>query len=139
MPEASSPEALRRMKRQRRFDTRPEIAIRRLVHAKGLRYRVDAVLPVVGVRRRADMLFGRSKVAVFVDGCYWHSCPDHGTKPKANAEWWAEKLAANVSRDRDTDRRLAAVGWAVLRIWEHEEAESTAQKIDKLVRFRSQD
>ena len=96
------------------------------------------MLPVLGLRRRADMLFTRSKVAVFVDGCYWHACPDHGTMPKANAMWWAEKLAANVSRDRDTDRRLAEVGWAVLRIWEHEDPESAAQRIATLVRSRSQ-
>ncbi len=125
------------MQRQRRTDTRPELAIRRLVHAGGLRYKVDVALPVVGLRRRADLLFGRSKVAVFVDGCYWHSCPEHGTRPKANAAWWAEKLAANVSRDRDTDRRLAEAGWVVLRIWEHEDPGAAAQKIATLVRSRS--
>ena len=90
------------MQRQRRTGTHPELVIRRLVSAAGLRYKVDAVLPVLGLRRRADMLFRRSKVAVFVDGCYWHACPEHGTMPKANAMWWAEKLAANVSRDRRT-------------------------------------
>jgi DNA mismatch endonuclease (patch repair protein) len=103
VPPASSPEALQRMRRQRRADTAPELAIRRLVHARGLRYKIDAALPLRGVRRRADMLFSRARVAVFVDGCYWHACPIHGTKPKANASWWAEKLAANVGRDRDTD------------------------------------
>ncbi|MEP7023016.1 MAG: very short patch repair endonuclease [Actinomycetota bacterium] len=117
------------MRRQHRSDTKPELAIRRLVHARGLRYRVDAPLPIAGVRRRADLLFSRAKVAVFVDGCYWHSCPEHGTRPKANATWWADKLAANMQRDRDTDRRLGAAGWAVVRIWEHEDPAAAAEQI----------
>lgn len=99
-------------------DTPPELAIRRLVHARGLRYRVDA-RPLKGLNRRADLVFGPTKVAVFVDGCFWHMCPEHGSAPKANAGWWAEKLRTNVERDRDTDVRLVAAGWTVLRIWEH--------------------
>lgn len=133
-PPASSPDALARMVRQRRRDTRPEMAIRRLVHARGLRYRVDAPLP--GTRRRADLLFRAARVAVFVDGCFWHGCPEHGTQPKSNAAWWAEKIGNNIERDRDTDRRLAADGWAVLRIWEHEAPDLAAARIAEVVRNR---
>src|SRR5947208_16825525 len=103
-PAASSAEALRRLANQRRRDTRPEMAIRRLVHARSMRYRVDAALP--GMRRRADLLFTSSRVAVFVDGCFWHGCPEHGTMSKNNAAWWAKKIDANVERDRDTAQRL---------------------------------
>ena len=117
------------MRRQRRRDTTPELAIRRLVHARGLRYRVDAPLPIDGVRRRADLLFTRARVAVFVDGCYWHSCPLHSTTPKANRDWWSHKLATNVTRDQDTDRRLHEQGWAIVRIWEHEEPAEAASRV----------
>lgn len=134
VPEASSPQALRRMQGQRRSGTRPEWAIRRLVHARGLRYRVDVPLPVAGTRRRADMLFAGPKVVVFIDGCYWHACPIHGTKPKANASWWADKLAANVQRDRDTDRRLSELGWRVVRVWEHENPTQASERVIREVR-----
>src|SRR5262249_5967363 len=133
-PQASSPEALRRMVRQRRRDTKPEMAIRRLLHARGLRYRVDAALP--GMRRRADLLFTSAQVAGFVDGCFWHGCPEHGTKPNNNAAWWAEKIETNVKRDRDTDRRLSASGWIVLRFWEHEVPQIAADQIAAVVANR---
>ena len=122
------------MVNQRRRDTRPEMAIRRLVHARGMRYRVDAALP--GMRRRADLLFTSSRVAVFVDGCFWHGCPEHGTRPKNNAAWWSVKIAANAERDRDTDLRLTADGWVVLRIWEHEAPEAAAARIAETVANR---
>lgn len=119
VPAASSADALRRMQRQRRRDTKPEIALRQELHRLGLRYRVDrAVIP--GVRRRADVVFPRARVAVFVDGCFWHSCPQHRSAPRSNADWWAKKLARNVERDRDTDRRLIEAGWMPLHMWEHE-------------------
>lgn len=130
-PAASSPEALARMVRQRRRDTGPEVAIRRLLHKRGLRYRVDAALP--GMRRRADLLFRSASVAVFVDGCFWHGCPEHGTWPKNNAAWWAEKIARNIQRDRDTDQRLTDAGWQVVRVWEHEPAAQAVQRIADLV------
>jgi DNA mismatch endonuclease (patch repair protein) len=135
VPRASSPDVRRRMERQRRAGTRPEWAIRRLVHAGGLRYLVDAPLPVGGTRRRADLLFRGAEVAVFVDGCFWHACPDHATKPKANESWWAEKLAANVARDRDTDRLLTEHGWTVVRVWEHEDPAEAANRIMQTVRL----
>lgn len=113
------------MRNTRSRDTPPELAIRRLLHARGLRYRVDA-RPEKGLNRKADLVFGPARVAVFVDGCFWHACPEHGSAPKTNAAWWAEKLRANVERDRDTDARLIAAGWTVLRIWEHEPPETAA-------------
>ena len=134
-PAASSPEALRRMKRQARRDTKPEMALRRELHRLGLRYRVDRkVLPAV--QRRADVVFLGPRIAVFVDGCFWHSCPTHATRPKANAEWWSEKLSRNVTRDRDTDRQLEAAGWTVVRMWEHEDPRTVAEQIKALIDLR---
>ncbi|MBT1191339.1 very short patch repair endonuclease [Rhodococcoides kroppenstedtii] len=122
-----------RLSRQRRRDTKPELALRRLLHAAGLRYRVDRA-PLPGLRRRADVVFTRARVAVYVDGCFWHSCPVHATHPRNNAQWWADKLAGNVARDRDTDRRLEEAGWTVVRIWEHEDPAAAAEKVVRAVR-----
>lgn len=117
-----------RMSKQRRVDTAPELALRRLLHARGLRYRV--ALPVPGRPRRSmDLGFTRARVAVFVDGCFWHACPAHATQPKENGAWWEEKLQANVARDRDTDDLLTAQGWTVVRVWEHETAEVAAKRV----------
>ncbi|AYJ47189.1 very short patch repair endonuclease [Rhodococcus sp. P1Y] len=117
-----------RLSKQRRRDTKPEVALRQELHRRGLRYFVDRA-PLKGMRRRADLVFPRRKVAVFVDGCFWHSCPIHATKPRNNAQWWADKLDANVARDRDTDDRLAAQGWTVVRVWEHEPASDAADRV----------
>ena len=127
-PAASSERVRIRMVGQARRDTAPELALRKEVWRAGIRYRVDAA-PLRGVRRRADLLFTRARIAVYVDGCFWHSCPRHRTTPKANREWWVAKLAANVERDRDTDRRLKASGWQVIRIWEHEDPIAAARSI----------
>ncbi len=121
------------MSRTGRRDTKPEIELRRLLHARGLRYRVDrSVLP--GVRRRADIVFPSARVVVFVDGCFWHGCPEHVTWPKSNAEFWRQKIEANRSRDRDTDDRLAAAGWRSIHVWEHEDAAPAADRVERLVR-----
>jgi DNA mismatch endonuclease (patch repair protein) len=134
-PSASSADALARMKRQGRRDTKPELALRSALHRRGLRYRVDvAVLP--GLRRRADIVFSKARVCCFVDGCFWHSCPRHSTAPKANAEWWSAKFEANRLRDRDTDQRLAAAGWRVIRVWEHEPTSTAASRVEQVVRRR---
>jgi DNA mismatch endonuclease (patch repair protein) len=117
------------MVRQRRRDTAPELAIRRALHGMGMRYRVDAALPLGGVRRTADLLFPRARVAVFVDSCFWHACPDHGTWPRANAQWWRDKLEANRQRDADTNARLFDAGWLPVRVWEHEPAGAAAERI----------
>ncbi|MDH6282544.1 very short patch repair endonuclease [Prescottella agglutinans] len=117
-----------RMRSQRRRDTAPEVALRRELHRRGARFFVDRA-PLPGLRRRADLVFPRKHVAVYVDGCFWHSCPQHATFPKNNAQWWADKLAANVVRDRDTDARLEAAGWHVVRVWEHEDPTEAADRV----------
>jgi len=135
-PQASSPAALRRMRNTRQRDTAPELALRRELHRRGLRYRVDAAV-VPGLRRRADVVFTRAKVAIYVDGCYWHGCPIHGTSPKANAAFWDDKLRATVARDRDTDERLMAAGWRVVHVWEHEDPTDAAERVFAEVKARS--
>jgi DNA mismatch endonuclease (patch repair protein) len=115
-----------------RRDTKPEIQIRRLLHARGLRYRVDQPV-LAGVRRRADLVFRTARVVVFVDGCFWHGCPEHATWPKNNAEFWREKIETNQRRDRDTDQRLADAGWRVAHVWEHEDPADAAERIQQLV------
>ncbi|WP_046302046.1 very short patch repair endonuclease [Mycobacterium sp. UM_Kg27] len=122
-----------RMSIQRRRDTEAEMMLRRLLHARGLRYRVDLPLPGMP-RRRADLTFSAKRVAVFVDGCFWHGCPEHGTEPKRNGGWWASKLARNIERDRETDAYLAEIGWTVVRIWEHEDPECAADFVEAVVR-----
>jgi DNA mismatch endonuclease (patch repair protein) len=119
------------MKTQRRRDTRPEVALRSALHAAGYRFRVD--YRIAGTRRRADVAFPSCRVAVFVDGCFWHGCPDHGTWPKQNADWWRRKIEANRSRDRDTDRRLAELDWTVVRVWEHEPVPSAAARVEAVI------
>lgn len=106
------------MKSQKRRDTGVELAIRRRLHAIGYRYRVDHRLEP-SLRVRGDLVFTRRKVVVFVDGCFWHGCPEHSTEPKTNADWWREKLAANRARDERNTSALEALGWTVVRIWEH--------------------
>jgi DNA mismatch endonuclease (patch repair protein) len=115
------------MQANRGRDTAPELAVRRLLHAAGFRYRVD--FAPLGGRRRADIVFTRPRIAVFIDGCYWHGCPEHATLPKRNAEYWLPKLARNIERDRETDDLLSASGWKVLRYWEHDDADDVARAI----------
>jgi DNA mismatch endonuclease (patch repair protein) len=124
------------MARVARRDTRPELEIRRELHARGLRYRVDAT-PVPTLRGRADILFRPARVAVYVDGCFWHSCPDHGVLPKGNREWWRRKLAATVRRDRTTESALTELGWRVVRVWEHEDPAAAADRIEAAVRGKA--
>jgi DNA mismatch endonuclease (patch repair protein) len=118
-----------------RRDTLPERALRSELHRRGLRFRVDRA-PVKGLRSRADVVFGPARVAVYVDGCFWHSCPEHGTRPKANAEWWEQKLKRNQERDAETDRVLREHGWEVVRIWEHEDPAEAASRVEAAVRSR---
>lgn len=116
-------------------DTQPERLIRRLVHANGLRYRV-AARPLPDLRRTADLVFRPAKVAVFIDGCYWHGCPEHYVAPKTNPGYWSDKVARNVARDRDTDQQLTEAGWLVLRFWEHQDSDVCALRIVDTVRER---
>lgn len=117
------------MRRTGRRDTAAELAIRRELHRRGHRYRVDR-RPVPHLRTRADIVFTRWRVAVFIDGCFWHGCPVHATQPKVNAAWWREKLAANVARDRRATADLRADGWEVVRIWEHERVDEAVRRVE---------
>jgi DNA mismatch endonuclease (patch repair protein) len=132
---ASTPGVRRRMQAQRTRDTAPELAVRRLLHHAGLRYRVDRP-PLPGLRRRADIVFGPARVAVYIDGCFWHGCPQHGNQPRANSGYWDAKLAGNRQRDVDTDRRLADAGWHVVRAWEHEPPQAVARRVQQVVASR---
>lgn len=116
-------------------DTKPELALRSAAHALGLRYRVS-VRPIRELRRTADMVFPRLKVAVFLDGCFWHGCPEHHTVAATNAAFWAEKVESNRARDQDTDRRLADAGWTSIRVWEHEDPNAAAERIREVVSAR---
>lgn len=131
-PAASTP-AARRVMLANRGETAPEVALRSAVHRRGCRFRKDA-RPLDGLRCEADLLFPSAKVAVFVDGCFWHMCPQHVTFPKANAEWWRTKLQRNFDRDRRNDAALAGAGWTVVRVWEHEEVGAAADQIVDIVR-----
>jgi DNA mismatch endonuclease (patch repair protein) len=117
-----------RMSRQARRDTRPEVAIRSMLHAAGQRFRVAYPVPDL-TRCTIDIAFPRRRLAVFVDGCFWHDCPEHGSRPKTNADRWAAKLEANRTRDRRVETHLAERGWIVLRVWEHEDVASVCTKI----------
>ncbi|WP_363114184.1 DNA mismatch endonuclease Vsr [Mycobacterium sp.] len=127
-PAASSDSVRSRMSRQRRRDTQAELLVRGLLHARGIRFRVDA-RPEPDFRCKADIVWKTLHLAVFIDGCFWHGCPDHATRPRANGEWWAQKLDTNIERDRRVDTVLATRGWTVLRFWEHEEPATVADAI----------
>ncbi len=131
-PVPSSDAARNRMKAVKQKDTLAEMRVRRLLHAMGLRYRVDHVVSRKP-RRKADIAFLGPKVAVFIDGCYWHGCPKHGTSSKANAAFWKDKIETNKRRDADTNELLKKAGWVIIRAWEHEEPEKVASKIAKKV------
>jgi len=121
------------MRRVRQKNTSAESALRRELYALGLRYRLH--VPVsFKPRRVADVAFVGLRVAVFVDGCFWHGCPDHATWPKQNSEFWRAKIIANQQRDRDTDARLRADGWEVVRVWAHESPNEAASRIAKVVK-----
>ena len=120
------------MQRVRQKNTSAESALRRELHARGLRYRIH--VPVLTKPRRvADVALSGLRVAVFVDGCFWHGCPQHATWPKENAEFWRAKILANQARDRDTGERLRAEGWKVVRVWEHEASEQAARRIAGII------
>lgn len=132
---ATSPQVRSSMLGNRSRDTKPELAIRRRAHALGLRYRV-AAYPLPGVRRTADMVFPKKRVAVFIDGCFWHGCKVHYVAPGTNVEFWQGKVSLNRRRDAEVDDRLRRAGWTVVRIWEHEDAVVAAARIARAVRGR---
>lgn len=130
---ASSFAVRRSMQGNRSRDTSPELAVRSLLHARGWRYRVSR-RPVPAVRRTADLVFGPAGVAVFIDGCFWHGCPEHFLPPKTNTAYWTEKIGRNRRRDADTDRALRDHGWLPLRFWEHEDPVAVAELVEQAVR-----
>lgn len=128
---ASSENARLTMRANRARDTKPELAVRRLLHARGRRYRVS-YRPLPQDRRRSvDLAFTRKKVAVLIDGCYWHGCPEHFIMPKSNVDYWSAKIARNRERDGETTRLLQDAGWTVLRFWEHEDPELIAAAVER--------
>lgn len=131
-PVAAAPATVSRMRRQKRRDTRPELLVRRELHRRGWRYYVDRA-PLPRMRRRADLVFPKLRVAVYVDGCFWHACPEHGTVPKNNRDWWLSKFKANADRDRDTGDRLRAAGWSVVRVWEHEDVSKSVKRVEAVL------
>lgn len=113
----------------RRADTKPEVELRRTLHALGLRFRKDYRLDLAGGRVRPDIVFTRRRVAIFVDSCFWHVCPEHGRQPETNEWYWAPKLRRNVERDRANDQALADAGWTVVRVWQHEPMNDAVRRI----------
>jgi DNA mismatch endonuclease (patch repair protein) len=132
---ASSPGVRASMLANRGRDTGPELALRRAVHARGLRYFVNR-RPIKSVRRTADMVFPAAKVAVFLDGCFWHGCPEHHTVARTNAVFWAEKVRRTLERDDETNALLIEAGWIVVRCWEHDDPGLAAVQVDDAVRDR---
>ena len=132
-PEPTDPAVSKRMKRNRRRDSRAELALRSELHRRGLRFRVDMRLRASGRLIRPDVVFTRARLTIFVDGCFWHCCPEHSNMPRANTAYWKPKLARNVARDRAVDAALAAEGWRVLRAWEHEDPVEVAGRVAEFV------
>ncbi|GAA2282240.1 very short patch repair endonuclease [Actinomadura luteofluorescens] len=129
---ASSPRARAVMRGNRSRDTKPEVQVRKILHANGLRFRVN-MRPVASIRRTADIVFTRAKVAVFIDGCFWHGCPQHYVAAKTNVAYWENKIKKNRERDEETARALSEAGWTVLRFWSHENPDTTARIIKATV------
>ncbi|MFE3318153.1 very short patch repair endonuclease [Nocardia sp. NPDC059195] len=132
---ASSPAVRAVMRANRRRDTGPEMALRKELYRRGLRYRVDA-RPLAELRRTADIVFTTDRVAVFVDGCFWHGCPSHHRPAMKNSEFWNNKIDANRDRDRDTSTKLREAGWTVIRVWEHDRPGEAAEHIQAAIRSR---
>ena len=119
-----------RMSTLARRNTKPELRLRRALHSRGLRFRVQLKVPG-NARRSIDVAFTRARLAVYVDGCFWHGCPQHYVRPRTNADWWLWKIEMNQRRDYDTNAALAAAGWQVLRVWEHLDPEDAANLVER--------
>lgn len=128
-PVASTAGRSRNMQAIRRVNTKPEVALRSALHRAGLRFRKDHRLDLADGRVRPDVVFTRARVAVFVDGCFWHCCPEHGRQPSVNSGYWAPKLQRNVDRDRQNTAVLERAGWTVVRIWEHQDPAEAVQMV----------
>lgn len=136
-PEPSTRAVTAVMRGNRSLGSRPEMALRRQLHAAGLRYRVNLRLKVGDFSVRPDIVFPRAKVAVFMDGCFWHGCPQHGTRPRSNTEYWQAKIGRNISRDQRNTANLQANGWIVVRLWEHDDPHLAAKRIHQLIKVNS--
>ena len=121
------------MRANRRRDTKPEVALRSALHRRGLRFRNDASIVTDQGNVRVDVALTRHRLAIFVDGCFWHCCPEHGTRPRSNTEYWRPKLERNRQRDAASNGLLQGAGWRVVRVWEHQDAEEAADLIDRLI------
>lgn len=131
-PAAGSPLIRAKMQAQRARNTKPEIQLRRELHARGVRFRLDGKLP--GLRRRsADIVWSGRRLAVFVDGCFWHGCPDHFVLPKTHSDWWHQKIQRNKARDLETTLALTSAGWTVIRIWEHLRTDLAADVVQAVI------
>jgi DNA mismatch endonuclease (patch repair protein) len=123
------------MRSIKRRDTRPELLLRSALHRRGYRFRVDFPIPVEKGRfPRADIAFTRQRLAVFVDGCFWHGCTEHSKPPAKNSGYWGPKIARNIERDEETNARLETLGWRVIRVWEHVDLDAAVEKISKQLR-----
>lgn len=122
------------MRAIRRRDTSPEVALRSELHRRGHRFRVDYAVPVEGRSPRPDIVFTRQRLAVFVDGCFWHGCPEHGRKPRKNGHYWGPKITRNIERDQEQNERLRDADWTVIRIWEHEPLAVAVRRVEEALR-----
>ncbi|GFG52314.1 hypothetical protein MAGR_37550 [Mycolicibacterium agri] len=130
---ATTPGRSRNMAAIRRRDTKPEVKLRSALHGLGFRFRKDYAIKVNGKVIRPDVAFTRHRIAVFIDGCFWHSCPKHGRKPSVNSDYWSPKLEGNARRDLQQTCALRAAGWVVLRFWEHEDLDSMVTQVSDLI------
>jgi DNA mismatch endonuclease, patch repair protein len=121
------------MRANRRRDTKPERELRSALHRRGLRFRVDFAIAVDGRSPRPDIVFTKRRIAVFVDGCFWHGCDEHAQRPRTNSGYWGPKIARNIERDAEQTARLEQAGWTVLRVWEHEPIEDVVSRVVALV------
>lgn len=133
-PATADPAVRNVMRANRRRDTKPEMALRSALHRRGLRFRNNSSVATRGRSVRVDIALPRHRLAVLIDGCFWHSCPEHGTTPRSNPDYWHAKLERNRQRDAATNQLLQEAGWQVARIWEHQNPEEAADLIDQLIR-----
>jgi DNA mismatch endonuclease, patch repair protein len=128
-PHTSDQNVSKRMRANPKRDTKPEVRVRSGLHRAGLRFRKNLMIRLPDRSVRPDIVFTRAKLAVFIDGCFWHQCPEHGNVPRTNVDYWVPKLRRNVERDRATDAALEIAGWRVIRAWEHEPVERTVERV----------
>lgn len=136
-PHPTSPAASAALRGSRKRDTRPELRLRSLLHRRGMRFRVDRLVTAGDIRVRPDILFSAARVAVFIDGCFWHQCPEHGNVPRRNQAYWVPKLRRNVERDKLVTSALMDQGWCVIRIWEHTDPDVAASTVASAISGRT--